>query len=106
MEARSTRAEWAGRVQRLAESGLAVEEFAARERVTKQQLMWWRWRLSRDGDAPARCLPFVELKTMEEAKESPPLEVALRSGVIIRVVDGFDAATLLRVVELLDGRTR
>jgi hypothetical protein len=109
MEARNTRADWARRVKRLAESGLDVDEFAAREHVTKRQLMWWRWRLARDGDdvgAAAHSVPFIELKTFEERKACPPLEVALRSGVVVRVADGFDAATLLRVVELLDGGAR
>jgi hypothetical protein len=39
------REKWVRRVEQLRRSGLRVREFAAREGVNAQTLMWWRWRL-------------------------------------------------------------
>lgn len=39
------REKWVRRVEELRRSGLRVGEFAAREGVNAQTLMWWRWRL-------------------------------------------------------------
>lgn len=39
------REKWVRQVEQLGRSGLRVGEFAAREGVNAQTLMWWRWKL-------------------------------------------------------------
>lgn len=104
---RSSRAVWAARVARFVDSGLDAKTFASREGVTKRRLMWWRWRLAKDGAAgTSPILPgaasFVEILGVEQQQQAMPLDVVLRCGVVVRVPDIFNPATLLRLVDLLD----
>jgi transposase-like protein len=84
-------------LKRLEGSGLSVREFAARHGVDAHRLYRWRAQLGSAGVAPAPA--FVEIK----AAASAAIEVALRSGHVIRVPDGFAEETLRRVVAALEG---
>lgn len=92
-------AEDAGTVlKHLEGSGLSVREFAERHGVDVQRLYRWRGDLG----APPAVAPapaFVEIKPV--AREA--IEVALRSGHVVRVPDGFSEETLRRIVAVLEG---
>ena len=85
-------------LKRLAASGLAVREFAARHGLDAQRL--YRWRAQFASVEPASVSPaaFVEVKPLGSAA----LEVVVRSGHVIRVPDGFSEETLRRAVAVLD----
>jgi hypothetical protein len=48
---KTTAREWAGRVRRWERSGLTASEFGQREGFSGKQLTWWKWHLSRNGQA-------------------------------------------------------
>lgn len=112
--------EWLERVERWNNSGLGRDAFAARESVEPKRLRWWHWNLRRLGvpladppgrspslaqptSAPSLASTFVRLDAIHAAEPSPPLEVLLSFGRIVRVPAGFDAATLVRLVGVLEG---
>jgi len=49
MEQASTRAVWAKRVERWADSGLSKNDFATEIGVSPHSLSWWKWRLSAEA---------------------------------------------------------
>lgn len=122
--ARTSRAEWAKRVERWKDSGLTAKEFGAETEVNPSTLSFWSWKLGseqreghRTSTAPspqsrkrgAELKPkrnktaarLVEVSTV--VTSSPPmLEVLLGSGARVRVPAGFDEATLTRVVRAVE----
>lgn len=82
----------------LDESGLSVYAFATREGLDADRLYRWRARLS--GSGRRRSPAFVEIKPAATS----PIEVLLRSGLVLRVPGGFDEGTLRRLVGALDQR--
>jgi transposase len=114
---RSTRQEWAKRIERWQDSGLTAREFAAEIDVPTSSLTYWKWKLRQERKAapmgqppapvaqPAPAPRFLELVAQPRAPElvAPSLEVVLGSGVVVRVPTQFDDVTLRRVVTLLGG---
>jgi transposase-like protein len=78
----------------LATSGLSVRAFAAREGLHAQRLLLWRRRLRSAVEGGPK---FLEVRAAAE-----PIEVALRSGRVVRVPAAFDAEALVRLVEVLE----
>ena len=91
-------AEAEGLLAELESSGLSVSEFAEREGLDAQRLYRWRAQLATTG--AARGPAFVEVK----AAAATGLEVVLRSGVVVRVPNGFCEDSVRRLVGLLDAR--
>lgn len=101
--ARTSSSEWARRVERWQRSGLRAAEFADRDGCDAKQLTWWKWRLGRDVVAP-RLVPVTVVgraEPEEEAVVAFAIEVALPSGIRLRVARGVDEVTLARVVRAL-----
>jgi transposase len=119
---RTSRAEWAKRVERWKDSGLSAKEYAAETGVKASTLSYWCWRLGASGESsrghrkrksaaksrPA-ALPvegsrgrFVELETTASVPAAPALELVLSRGIRVRVAAGFDEATLTRVVRAVE----
>ena len=111
--------EWLERVERWINSGLGRDAFAARESVEPKRLRWWHWNLRRLGvalaDPPGRppsmaqptsalsiASSFVRLDAIHASEASPPLELLLGLGRIVRVPVGFDGATLVRLISVLE----
>ena len=84
-------------LDRLQESGLSARSFAMQEGLNVQRLYKWQRALAgREGGPTAPA--FVEVVGGGAA----PLEVVLRSGVVLRVPVGFDGETVRRLVEILE----
>jgi hypothetical protein len=77
-------------------SRLSVYAFATREGLDADRL--YRWRLRLQGSRRHRSPAFVEIKPAATS----PIEVLLRSGLVLRVPGGFDEGTLRRLVRTLD----
>jgi hypothetical protein len=102
-----TKAEWAERVKRWAESGLGREEFAEGEGLNAKRLTWWRWKLRTEAEPAPKREPvrFLPVRVVGEARVTTavaesPVEVVLGNGRTVRVVSGFDAVTLARVLRV------
>jgi transposase len=122
---RTTKDEWAKRVERWQDSGLSSGEFAAETGINPRSLMYWKWRLkkeSRDAggadgapppssrgprqprrrgpvDAEAVPLPLVELKA---AATDGRFELELGNGRRVRVPSEFEPAALQRLLTILE----
>ncbi len=121
---RESREVWAKRVERLADSGLTLKEFAGEIGVNANTLAGWRWRIHRakaDGEAPraqSSSPPFLEIvaapgdegqveRIEQPASSAPvvePFELVLGGGYRIRVPVRFDPAALRRLVDALEAR--
>jgi len=116
---RMAREVWAERVAKLKESGLTTQEFASQVGVNHRSLSWWKWHLASKarGTAPKRTLhsrsPAQIAKTtispltfveMTAATGTDRLELVLPSSIRILVRPGFDAATLGRLLDVLEAR--
>ena len=79
-------------------SGMSVAEFASSRRLDAQRLYSWRRRLSRETRSA-----FVEVARPSELVEPAPatIEVALRSGDVVRVIGGVNVSDFRAVVEVL-----
>lgn len=106
------RAEWIDRVERLNESGLSVGEFAAREKLHPGSLALWRARLRDSGEvvpeADSVAMSFVALSPVERSPSSAcapvSFDVVVDGGRTVRVWPRFDAAELVRLLAVLEGR--
>jgi len=121
MQDPAVREQWAKRVERWKDSGLTAKEFAAETGINAQSLSWWRWHLSKGAEEPRprrrrrsqgatgeitrspalSPMTFVEM-TAPAALDK--LEVVLPSTIRVCVRPGFDAATLGRLLDVLEQR--
>jgi transposase len=119
---RATREELAARVVRWKDSGLTAAVFSAREGISRHGLNWWKWRLASKGAAGAAKRALARRSVKARPKAAPAtmsplkfvemtatvhgadLEVVLPSSIRIQVRPGFDAATLGRLLDLLEAR--
>lgn len=75
-------------------SGLSIKAFAAREGLDVQRLYTWKSRLKGSADQPA----FVEVR--RHALEY--VEIVLRSGRVLRVLESIEGGSLRRLVDALE----
>jgi transposase len=82
-------------------SGLSVRAFCARHRLAEPRFYAWRRQLRQRQRPDASFVPVHILAHPESAAEDG-LEVVLAGGRRLRVRPGFDAATLQRLVAVLE----
>lgn len=80
-------------------SGLSVAAFAAREGVDMQRLYFWRRRLGSCAVERPEPPTFVEVRA---ASGRELVEIALRSGHVIRASESIDPSFLRRLVDALE----
>jgi transposase-like protein len=101
---------WRSVVQHRRHSGQSVRSYCLRHGLSEPSFYAWRRTIQeRDRQAARSCQqcpatrdaapPFVPVTVMAPA---PALEVVLGDGRTIRVPAGFDAATLQRLLAVLD----
>jgi hypothetical protein len=105
---------WAKRVARWKASGLRAKEFGAKFGIKPKSLEWWKWRLGSDAKRrrtpvksarlPATAMAPLTFVEMATGLGHESLELVLANGVRIRVPPGFDAATLLRLLDVVELR--
>ena len=84
-------------------SGLSVREFCQRRGLTVASFYAWRRALQRRAAEKATFVPVQVLPDAVQTQTSA-LEVLLPDGRTVRVAPGFDAATLRRLLAVLEGR--
>ena len=108
----TTRQEWAVWVRKAEASELSISDFASKNGVSRSALYRWRGKLgvSASGQRAPKASPlaFVRLDPSlpSSSTTSPPLEVALANGRVIRVPPVFDEASLARVLNVVEGLPR
>ena len=104
--ARTTRDEWAKRVQRWERSGLTAEDFARKEGLRAGALPWWKWRLA---TTPVRrtAPPIIEVVALAAGQQpqtqTASFELVVRDTMRVVVPAGFDADSLRRLLSVLEG---
>lgn len=89
-------------------SGLTVNAFAVREGLSARRLYWWRGQLGKSAPRPPTFEEIVPSKGVALVGE-PALpidnrfEIEVRSGVIVRVSESFNAEALRRLLVVVDG---
>jgi transposase len=94
---------WQRVLARWQRSGLSVRAFCQQHQLSVPSFYWWRRKLQgRDPDK----VNFLPVQVITEEGVSPTVdgsvEIVLSNGRCLRVRPGFDRATLLRVLDLLD----
>jgi hypothetical protein len=95
---------WRERIRRWEQSGLGRKEFAEREGVHPSTLGWWRFELARRGGEQSGPVVALTRVTVTPTVATAALEVVVNRGAIVRVPTGFDAATLERLLSVLEDR--
>jgi transposase len=95
---------WRRMVRRWDKSGLSVRAFCLTYRLSEPSFYAWRRMLKqRDGEA----VSFVPVRVVPDdpslaATAGASLELVLPAGRVLRVGPGFDAATLQRLLAVLE----
>ncbi|MBK6517314.1 MAG: transposase [Polyangiaceae bacterium] len=92
---RWTREEARAALSELKSSGLTLAAFARSAGIHPQRLHTWRQRLGEDRVAAAPVFVEVHRRALE------PIEVVLRSGVVLRVSETVDVRVLRRIADAL-----
>lgn len=108
-QARTSRAEWAKRVERWRDSGLSAQEFGAEIGVNPRTLTYWKWLLKKEsqGASPRRerssatetPSAFVEIR---QVPNTVAFELALGNGRRLQIPAAFDASSLERLLVILE----
>ena len=105
----ANRAEWTQRIQRWQASGLTAREFAQREGLRAQSLVWWKWKLGSAVSDSAVSAPttFLAVRVIDSSPARAPagagFEVEFPNGRVVRVPPSFDDATLERLLAIVAG---
>jgi len=87
-------------------TGETWRSISARTGINYATLTGWVWRLARGGArraAPPRArAEFIELVATEPSPTRTDLELVLRGERRVWITAGFDAATLVRLVQALE----
>jgi hypothetical protein len=106
---------WRGHVEAWRGSGQSRGDYCAAQGLSRKTFGWWAWRLDRErrpveAGAQVGCFLPVEVAEIPAAPEVPDIamaaadariEIALPDGLAVRVGTDFDAAALLRVLQVL-----
>jgi hypothetical protein len=84
-------------------SGLSVRAFCDRRGLTVASFYAWRRVLERRAAEKAAFVPVQVVADAVPAQASA-LEVVLADGRMVRVAPGFDVATLLQLLAVLESR--
>ena len=105
---RASREVWARRVGEWRRSGVSASRFCRGRGFAVSTFRWWAWRLGSSGEAAAECagLVRIEVDAPEPACSPVPFEIVLPDGIEIRVVSGFNADALRRLLYCVEARRR
>ena len=103
---RSTRDEWAKRVEEWRSSGLSAMAFAERKGFNGYTLRWWGSQLRREPIIEDLRPKFVEVvlpvPAAESAVSGESISIEMRDGVRVVVPTNFDENTLRRVLRVVE----
>ena len=94
--------EWRRWIAQWRASGLSVRDFCDRHGLAAPSFYAWRRRLQQHAADPPAVVP-VQVVADAPPAQATTLEVVLADGRVVRVVPGFDAATLRQLLTALEG---
>ena len=96
--------QWRRWISQWRASGLSVRAFCAQHGLATASFYHWRRVLERRATERPAFVP-VQVVADTPPPQASALELVLPDGRAIRVAPGFDAATLRRLVAVLEGET-
>jgi hypothetical protein len=96
--------QWRRRIDQWRVSGLSVRAFCAQHGLTCASFYTWRRVLERRAAEQPAFIPVQVVADVTPAGQAGALEVVLVDGRTVRVAPGFDAATLRRLLAVLEGQ--
>jgi hypothetical protein len=98
-----SQAEWSQRVALWKRSGQTA---AATHGFSDKSLLWWSSTLRRDvpDGKPVAFAPLVAVPASSRAAAPQAFELVLRSGLVVRVPEGFDPRRLHALLDALEER--
>ena len=98
---------WRQVLARWRSSGLSVRAYCELHRISQPSFYWWRRQVSRRDSTRPRFLPVrVVPDAVAPDGDDDAIEVVLANQRCLRVRPGFDRATLVRLLDVLeDGGT-
>jgi hypothetical protein len=96
--------QWRRRIDQWRVSGLSVRAFCAQHGLAQASFYAWRRVLERRAAEQPAFVPVQVVADATPAGQGSALEVLLLDGRTVRVAPGFDAATLRRLLAVLEGR--
>jgi hypothetical protein len=98
---------WERMIRQWRNSGLSVRDFCAEKDLTEPSFYAWRRTIAQRDAAAVHFMPVrvveEETRGATEHGGNSGLELVLASGRLLRIGPGFDAATLQRLLALLEG---
>ncbi len=105
---------WQAHIKAWSESSLTQRAYCQAHGLSEAQFSHWKPRLRKKGQRQRAKAPLVPLKVIEEvpsetereevrgaASDAGELALVFGNGLRLEISDGFDAATLRRVLEVL-----
>ena len=105
---------WRAHIKAWSESGVTQRAYCQEHGLPEAQFSHWKPRLRKKGQRPRRKAQLVPLKVIEEttmetargevrgaASDAGELALVFGNGLRLEISEGFDAATLRRVLEVL-----
>ena len=83
------------------QSGEGLAEFASRHGIHPRRLGRWARRLDREGELRFHSVRVVEPESVTERGACRPIEISLGERCSVRVLPGFAAEDLKRVLSVL-----
>jgi transposase len=97
---------WRQVLARWRSSGLSVRAYCELHRISQPSFYWWRREVSRRDSTRPRFLPVRVVPDAVAPDGDGAIEVVLANERSLRVRPGFDRATLVRLLDVLeDGGT-
>jgi hypothetical protein len=96
---------WRSMVRQCRQSGLSVSAFCEEQGLSQPSFYWWRRTLA---ERDAQAVDFVPVRLASEPEpgqadaSASGLELVLGGGRRLRIAAGFDAATLQRLLAVLE----
>jgi transposase len=94
--------QWQRWISQWRASGLSVRAFCAQHGLADASFYRWRRVLERRATEPPAFVP-VQIVADTRPPQASALELVLADGRAVRVAPGFDAATLRRLLAVLEG---
>lgn len=93
---------WRMVLARWRRSGLSVRAFCRAEGVSEPSFYWWRRKFEQAEHKKPAFLPVHVVTDKANEPATRGIEVVLANGRSLRVGPGFDADTLVKLVDLLE----
>jgi hypothetical protein len=103
---RRSRDWWRRFIEEWPRSGRTQAAYCREHGVALGSFCWWRSRFRSKTSPSFLPVTIVPPRASSPPSAPSPLEVVLRSGHLVRIREGFDAALLREVVIALEGEER